>query len=266
MNNANYQRIPASQVTREARQLFRKNFKEMVVLNIIPILMRIIGMFFLVKMYSAWLGNLGVSLSNPQEASRKLTAISQEMVSNPSSASKYAFSMTPQTSILIFAAGFFFFLICAGIAFSMLDKARDDTYEIRTIRDSFQIFSGKYFFPILFLGILFNVIVEAGLGIYLIPGIWFFLMFGQSFFIYKDVSVRADHVGFRGVFTTFARSANMMRGYKWTLLLICIEFFLWEILNLLTHEILSIILHPYEQATMSVFYKKVAEQKGDLIK
>ncbi|AKP67128.1 DUF975 family protein [Companilactobacillus ginsenosidimutans] len=261
MNNANLKRISASEVNREARQLLFKNFKEMIVLNIVPIILRIVGMFFLVKMYTSWLSGLGISLANPQEASKKMTEISQNIVSNPSSATKYSINITPQTSILIFAVGLFFFLICVGIGYSMLDKYRNKDYQIKTIADQFQVFSGRYFFAIIFLALLFNIMVEAGAAIYLIPGIWFLLMFSQSFYIYKDDTEKQDKVGFRQVFSAFARSSLLVRGYKWTLLVIFIEFFLWEILNLITREILSVVLHPYEQSVLAVFYDKVSKAK-----
>lgn len=263
MNNANLKRISTSEINREARQLFRKNFKEIIVLNIVPILMRIIGMFFLVKMYKSWLSGLGVSLSDPEAASRKMTEISQNIVNDPSSAGKYSFNITPQTSIIVFAAGLFFFLICVGIGYSILDKYRNQNYQIRTIADQFQVFSGRYFFAIIFLSVLFNLIIEAGSAIYLIPGIWFFLMFSQSFYIYKDDTEKQERVGFGQVFSTFARSANLVRGYKWTLFFLCVQFFLWEIVNLITREIFSIALHPYEQTALAVFYQKVSEAKQE---
>lgn len=263
MNNANLKRISVSEINREARQLFRKNFKEIIVLNIIPILMRIVGMFFLMRVYQGWLSSMGVSLSNPQEASKKLTEISQSIVNNPSEASKYSLSITPQASIIVFALGLFFFMICVGIGYSMLDKYRNQDYQIRTIADQFQVFSGRYFFAIIFLAILFNLIVETGATLYLIPGIWFFLMFSQSFYIYKDDTATQERVGIGRVFSTLGRSSNLMRGYKWTLLWLCIQLFLWEILNFITREILSIVLHPYEQTVLAVFYDKVSEAKKE---
>lgn len=263
MNNSNLKRISVAEVNRDARQLLRKNFKEIIVLNIVPILMRIVGMFFLVKMYQSWLSNLGIDLSNPQEASRKMTEMSQNLVNNPGDASKYAFNITPQTNIIVFAAGLFFFLVCVGIGYSILDKYRNENYQIRTIADQFQVFSGKYFFSVIFLAVLFNLIIEAGSVFYLIPGIWFFLMFSQAFYIHKDDVAKQERVGLRAVFSSFARSANLMRGYKWSLLLLCIEFFLWELLNLLTREVLSIIIHPYEQIALAVFYDKVNQAKAE---
>lgn len=263
MNNANLKRISASEVNREARHMLRKNFKEIIVLNIIPILMRIVGMFFMVKMYNAWLSGLGISLSDPQAASEKLTSITQEIMNNPASATDYAFKTTPETNIIIFAAGLFFFLICVGIGYSLLDKYRNKDYQIRGIADQFQVFSGRYFFSIIFLALLFNIIVEAGLTLYLIPGIWFMLMFGQSFYIYKDDTAKNERIGLGRTFSTFARSSLLVRGYKWTLLLIFVEFLLLEIINLFTREILSVLVHPYEQSVLAVFYEKVSLAKAE---
>ncbi|KRL66027.1 DUF975 family protein [Companilactobacillus versmoldensis] len=261
MNTTNLRRISASEINREARQVFRSNFKDIIVLNIVPILMRIIGMFFLVQMYRSWLSGLGISLSDPQAASQKMTEISQSIISNPGSASKYAFTLTPQTSIFVFAAGLFFFLICVGIGYSILDKYRNQNYQIRTIADQFQVFSGKYFFAIIFLAVIFNMIVEAGLAFFFIIGIWFMLIFSQSFYIYKGDADRQERVGLGQTFSTFARSSILVRGYKWTLLWLFVQFFLWEIVNLITREIFSIVLHPYEQTVLAIFYDKVEKAK-----
>jgi uncharacterized membrane protein len=265
MNNANLRRIPASEVNREARHLLRKNFKEIIVLNIVPIIMRIVAMFFLVKLYTSWLSGLGISLSNPTEASKKMTEIMQSIQTDPSSASKYAFNLNTQTSILVFACALFFFMICVGIGYSILDKYRNENYQIRTLADQFQVFSGKYFFAVIFLSVLFNMVVEAGMAIYLIPGIWFLLMFSQCFYIYKDDADHNDRVGLIQTFSTFGRSASLVRGYKWTLLWIFVQFFFWEILNLITREILSVVLHPYEQTVLAVFYQKVGKAKAEAV-
>ena len=263
MNNANLKRVSASEVNREAFRLVRKNFKEMFILNIIPILLRIVGMFFLVRMYQQWLSGLGINLADPQAASQKLTDISQSVINDPSSASKYAMNFTPQTSMIVFAAGLFFFLICVGIGYSVLDKYRNKDYQIRTIADQFQVFSGRYFFSIIFLVILFNLVTEAGFALYLIPGIWFFLMFSQSFYLYKDISANQDRVGILQTFSMFGRSSALMRGFKWSLLGLCIEFVLLEIVNLITREFFSILLHPFEQAALAVFYDKVYDAKKE---
>lgn len=264
MNNANLKRIPASEVNREARQMFRKNFKEIVVLNIIPILMRIVGMYFMMKLYNAWLSGLGISLADPQAASQRLTEITQEVMSNPASATDYAFKTTPETNIIIFAGGLFFFLVCVGIGYALLDKYRNKDYQIRTIADQLQVFSGRFFFAVIFLAILFNIIVEAGLALYLIPGIWFILMFGQCFYIYKDDTAKNERIGLGKTFSAFARSSLLVRGYKWTLLLIFVEFLVLEIINLFTWEILSIVVHPYEQSVLAVFYEKVSLAKAEV--
>ena len=109
------------------------------------------------------------------------------------------------------------------------------------------------------------MVVEAGMAIYLIPGIWFLLMFSQCFYIYKDDADHNDRVGLIQTFSTFGRSASLVRGYKWTLLWIFVQFFFWEILNLITREILSVVLHPYEQTVLAVFYQKVGKAKAEAV-
>ncbi|WP_025025081.1 DUF975 family protein [Companilactobacillus nodensis] len=257
MNNNN--RVTSLEIRRMAHKTFFKDIKGNIALNIFPILMRLIAMYFGTRIYNSWLAQLGVSMNNPEEASKKLTAITQQMATDPSTATKYALSLTPGSNVVVYAFLIFFVLVCAGVGYAMVDKMRNPDYEINAFKDSLQIFGNRYFFPTLFITVLLGIFVEAGLSFYLIPGIWFFLMFSQSFYVLKDDVDKTGKWSLRMAFASFGRSARVIRGHKTTLLFICIEFFLWEIINLMTHEILSIWLHPYEQLTLAAFYTKISE-------
>ncbi|APX71265.1 DUF975 family protein [Companilactobacillus allii] len=255
----NYKRVNSLEVRRLAMRTFLKDIKGNVALNIFPILMRLVAMYFGTRIYNSWLGELGVSFSNPQEASERLSEISQQMANDPSAATKYALSLTPGSSVIIFAFLFFFVLVCTGVGYTMLDKMRHPNLEINALKDSLQVFSSRFFFPVLFITAMLGVFVEAGLSLYIIPGIWFFLIFSQSFYILKDDVDKNKTWSIRATFLSLAKSSRLMRGHKTTLFFICFEFLLWEIVNLMTHEILSIWLHPYEQLTLAAFYAKISE-------
>jgi len=141
----------------------------------------------------------------------------------------------------------------------LIDKLRQPDYQINALRYVFRAFSGKYFFPMLFITALFGLFLEAGFMLYIIPGIWFFLIFSQVFLVFKDDVENQGKWTLRMAFSSFSRSSVLMRGYKWTYFSLCLEFFFWEILNAFTHELLSIWLQPYEQLVMAVFYQKVLE-------
>lgn len=265
MNSNN--RISAIEVRHEAHRAFRKDIKGTISLNIIPILLRFLAVFFGTKLYTKWMANLNVNLADPGQASRRLSEISANMANDPSSADKYMLTLTPETSVAVYAFLFFFIMICVGVSYTLLDKLRDSNYQINAIKDSLRAFSGRYFFPMLFITALFVLFLEAGFMLYIIPGIWFLMIFSQVFFVFKDDVEDQGKWTIRMAFSTFSRSSVIMRGYKWTYFSLCLEFFFWEILNALTHELLSIWLQPYEQLTMAVFYQKVLEnnqgkQKG----
>jgi len=258
--NTNFNRISAMEIRREAHRAFRKDIKGNISLNVIPILLRFLAVFFGTKLYTSWMANLNVNLADPNQTSQRLSEISSNMANDPSSVDKYMLTLTPQTSVIVYAFMFFFIMACVGVSYTILDKLRNPDYEINALRDSLQAFSGRYFFPMLFITALFGLFLEAGFMLYFIPGVWFLLIFSQVFFVFKDdVEEQQGKWSLRMAFSTFSRSSVLMRGYKWTYFSLCFEFFFWEILNAMTHELLSVWLQPYEQLTMSVFYQKVLE-------
>lgn len=259
MNNANYNRISALEIRREAHRAFRKDIKGNISLNVLPILLRFLAVYFGTKIYTSWMANLHVNLADPGQASQRLSEISANMANDPSSADRYMLTLTPETSVAVYAFMFFFIMICVGVSYTLIDKLRNPDYQMNAIKDGLQAFSGKYFFPMLFITALFGLFLEAGFMLYIIPGIWFFLIFSQVFLVFKDDVEDAGKWTLRMAFSTFSRSSVLMRGYKWTYFSLCLEFFFWEILNALTHELLSVWLQPYEQLTMAIFYQKVLE-------
>ncbi|MQS76176.1 DUF975 family protein [Companilactobacillus halodurans] len=258
MNNAK-NRISALEIRREAHRAFRKDIKGNISLNVIPILLRFVAVYFGLKIYTNWMANLNVNLANPEQASKRLSEISMNMANDPSSAGNYMLTLTPETSVFVYAFMFFFILICVGVSYAILDKIRQPDYQTNALKDSLQIFSGRYFFPLLFITALFGLFIEAGFMLYIIPGIWFLMIFSQVFLVFKDDVEDQGKWTLRMAFSTFSRSSTLMRGYKWTYFSLCLEFFFWEILNALTHELLSIWLQPYEQLTLTTFYQKVLE-------
>lgn len=258
MNNAN-NRISAMEIRREAHKAFRKDIKGNISLNVIPILLRFLAVYFGLKIYNSWMANLHVNLADPEQASQRLAQISANMANDPSSLDKYMLTLTPQTSVAVYAFMVFFIMICVGVSYTLLDKLRQPDYQINAVRDVFKAFSGQYFFPMLFITALFGLFLEAGFMLYIIPGIWFLMIFSQVFLVFKDDVEDQGKWTLRMAFSTFNRSAVLMRGYKWTYFSLCLEFFFWEILNGMTRELLSVWLQPYEQLTMTIFYQKVLE-------
>jgi hypothetical protein len=135
MNN-NYNRISAIEIRREAHHAFRKDIRGNISLNVIPILLRFLAVFFGTKLYTTWMANLNVNLADPGQTTRRLTEISNDMASNPSSASKYMLTLTPETSVIVYAFMFFFIMVCVGVSYTALEKYRNPDYQVNALRDS----------------------------------------------------------------------------------------------------------------------------------
>jgi uncharacterized membrane protein len=260
MNNAN--NISALEIRRDAHRAFLKDIKGNISLNIIPILLRFLAVYFGMKVYHNWMSNLNVNLADPEQASQRLQEISRSLANDPSSSAQYMLSLTPQSNVAVYAFFFFFVMVCVGISYALVDKFRNPDVEINAIKDSLRAFSGRYFFPVLFITALFSLFLEAGLMLYVIPGIWFLVIFSQAFLVFRDDQKDQGTWTIRMAFSSFSRSSIVMRGYKWTFFSICVEFFFWEILNAFTHELLSVWLQPYEQLVLASFYHKIADEKN----
>ena len=76
MNN---NRISALEIRREAHRAFRKDIKGNISLNVIPILLRFLAVYFGTKIYTTWMANLNVNLADPSQASQRLSEISASM-------------------------------------------------------------------------------------------------------------------------------------------------------------------------------------------
>lgn len=83
MNNANYNRISAFEIRREAHRAFRKDIKGNIAHNIVPILLRFLAVYFGMKIYTTWMANINVNLADPEQASRRLSEISMSMANDP---------------------------------------------------------------------------------------------------------------------------------------------------------------------------------------
>ena len=91
MNN---NRISALEIRREAHRAFRKDIKGNISLNVIPILLRFLAVYFGTKIYTTWMANLNVNLADPSQASQRLSEISASMANDPSSASDFMLKIT----------------------------------------------------------------------------------------------------------------------------------------------------------------------------
>lgn len=108
--------------------------------------------------------------------------------------------------------------------------------------------------PILGLSLLTSILIGVGMILLIVPGFILALGFTMSFYILRD---RPE----LGVFGSMSASWNMMRGHKMELFLVCLSFFGWIVLGILTLMIGFLWLYPYIYTAMACFYERIKEEE-----
>lgn len=99
-------------------------------------------------------------------------------------------------------------------------------------------------------GLLMSLAVAVGLILLIVPGIIVSCGLAMTFFI------MVDDPNISGV-DALQQSWNMMKGQKWNYFCLCLRFFGWILLSILTCGIGFIFLQPYMTATSLNFYRKL---------
>ncbi|MGL4762306.1 MAG: DUF975 family protein [Sarcina sp.] len=128
---------------------------------------------------------------------------------------------------------------------------------IRTTQGKFHICSFMYFISSGFnkyiktigLGILLAIITTVGSILFVIPGIIWGLMFGQSIFIMVEKDC--------GIMEALKESKEIMKGHKWELFVLGWSFILWGLLITFTAGIASVFVFPYIATTFANYYQEV---------
>jgi len=82
---------------------------------------------------------------------------------------------------------FFNNYLTIGVAFALLDMIRYPSYEIRPLKDAFQIFTKTYFIPILIIQLVQGLFIFLWSLLLLIPGIIKGYAYSQAFYIYIKI-------------------------------------------------------------------------------
>lgn len=167
--------------------------------------------------------------------------------------------MTPRFEIIMMGIQLFIAMIQNGIQYTSLDYVRDPRTEVKSLRDAFQVFTGKYFVPVIAMWLLTDILIQAGMSLFIVPGIYIYLVLSQQYFIFKDGNSGEQKLGF---FSAMLNSGLIVKGYKWDYLILVLSFLGWDILNVFTFGVLSIWLLPYKNLSYAIFYQRLIEVKS----
>lgn len=230
----------SNELKKEAKELLRSNWKKAILLNIIPILLRLISMFFMVSFF--------ISL-------QKEATFFSDIGINYNSGNLFN---SEDAVELLFQSVYSF--LTAGVLFTSLDWLRNPEISVEPLKNSFQLFTKKYFFGVIVITILTFIFIFLWSLLLLIPGIIKSYSYSQSYFIFKDRKALSGDEKVSGL-SCIRESRRLMDGHKQDYFVLELSFIGWEILCILTLGIGYIWLVPYRNVTYAAFYKNIYENK-----
>lgn len=231
------EKIDRRQVKHQAKALMSTNRKKFIMLNLPSIIMTIL--YFSVVYSLAYRVTASGSAAEVIQAGGLVT-------------------MTPRIEVIMMGTQLFMAMVQTGVRYTSLDYARNPKLEINPFSNAFQVFSGKYFIPVILMWLLADILVQAGMSLLIIPGIYLYLVLSQQYFIFKDGNSGEQKIG---VISSMLNSGLVIKRFKWDLLILDISFIGWDILNVVTFGLLSFWLLPYKNLSYSVFYQRLIEAK-----
>ena len=157
-------------------------------------------------------------------------------------------AISPQNVVLNIVSLFVTAYIQVGIALYCLElyKGKDVGLE--------KIFSGfKGYKPVVFI-LLYVVVIFLGFILLIVPGIILALMYSQVFYILAD---DPDI----GAIEAFNKSEKMMRGHKWQLFMLNLEYALYIFAGVFTLFIWWAWLIPRYSVAMAGFYEELKKEQ-----
>lgn len=148
---------------------------------------------------------------------------------------------------------FFNNYLTIGVAFALLDMIRYPSYEIRPLKDAFQIFTKTYFIPILIIQLVQGLFIFLWSLLLLIPGIIKGYAYSQAFYIYKD-NLERNPSEYLSAVDCITESRQLMDGHKFRLFQLHLSFIGWYLLEVVTFGVASIFVRPYIATAEAVCY------------
>ena len=134
-------------------------------------------------------------------------------------------------------------VITLGLNRFLLDLAtKNKEAKVSTLFSQFNIY-----FKALGLSLLYYLVILVGILFFIIPGIVFYFMFSQAYFILAEDTSKS-------IIQCMSESATLMRGHKVDLFVLELSFVGWEVLSIITFGIVGIWVEPYRKVTLANFY------------
>ncbi|MEG0549994.1 MAG: DUF975 family protein [Vagococcus sp.] len=264
----------SSQLKREAKDSLRGRWKDAVLLNLIPSIIQIIGMFFvalftigIIFLMSFFMAtDFGSSSKeySPESSESIRSDIKNEINDNLDSTdfedlfdnTNVGFTSYGITPIISFVLSF----LTIGIAFTFLDVIRKREEQPIEFKDAFRVFNGIDFVPVFLINLLMYIFKTLWSFALVIPAFVKHYSYSQSNFIYKDLAEHSD-VRSMGATTFITESRSLMKGHKGRLFWIDLSFIGWYLLGFMTFGIAMLWVNPYMSATKAAFYNDLAKDR-----
>jgi uncharacterized membrane protein len=139
-----------------------------------------------------------------------------------------------------------------GFAGYFLRRVRDEEFALKNIFDGF-----KRFWSALFLFFLQFLFIFLWSLLLIVPGIIKSISYSMSYYILSDNPEMSAPDALK-------KSQIMMKGYKGKYFMLCLSFFGWSLLALLTLGIGYLWLYPYISLSIANFYEnlKISQEKA----
>ncbi|WP_314059773.1 DUF975 family protein [uncultured Vagococcus sp.] len=278
----------SSELKAEAKGILSGRWKDAVLLNIVPSLLKIlavwsvivvtiIALIAMVTIFANFESNsssfrsqqVGDTFddSDLDEWGDELDEIedynysvnSDDILNNLGANTTYSF-MPNGSSIFSWLFSLVISFMTIGISFTFLEVFRNPNRKIQPKNDQFRMFNGKDFVPLLLVQILISVFTSLWSLLFVIPGIIKGYAYSQSFYIYKDLSEHTDTQSLSAN-NYITESKLLMEGNKGRLFYIDLSFLGWELVSVLTLGIGYLFLEPYKNATKAAFYRDISKDR-----
>lgn len=258
----------SKELKQQARESLRGRWKEAVLLNLIPSIIRIISIFFTMLLVIGITIFIGLMATDNFDAtdsdygSAKEEIIWEEEYDDDSVGANVAAAVTSATAAPVAGPimSFVMTFLTIGISFTFLDVIRKGREAELSFRQSFRLFNGNDFVPVLLINILTYIFQYLWLLLFIVPGIIKSYSYSQANFIYKDLSATRDTRSM-GATSFITESRDLMNGHKERLFWLDVSFIGWYLVGLLTLGLGFLWINPYVNATKAAFYDDLSKGK-----
>lgn len=231
--------LPVGEIRRKARQILEGKWREVALLNIIPVLIAIL--FAGAATNTLDFFGLGFSDDN--------------MVNEVTNYGMDNFIGFKRLIIDIVTM-----LFATGVSFTLLDLVRNSYYKIDPLSDALRIFKQGQIVSVIAIHIISGFFIILWSFLFIIPGIIAALAYSQAYYIYKDSEATGENLS---ALDCISRSKELMDGNKGKLFVLELSFIGWHFIGGLTFGLGYLFITPYIQTAKAVFYNDLLNETQD---